>query len=224
MVTGYYYSIRGDLYLQRTWNRLKASLSQSEKPLALPAPELVSAEKKKVQRKVKTPAKTAKEKQAKTNVKTKVNAKKEVPKIKVAEKVKVSKLIEQKKIPENAPIKTTKTRKRIRTTYSPMQQENPTGSVSDRLQKLSGRSYDVYQDRFLTKARAAIRKMLGSGKGLFYVIPEDIEDLLYNFLRDHYSDPYMNWEKSDEKKQLESNGFSLNSLDSIIEECYKKLS
>jgi hypothetical protein len=207
------------MYLQRTWNRLKASLSQNEKPLALPAPETVTAKKKKIPSKKNSAAKTKKAQHSQTTV----NAKKETRKIKIAEKIKDNKSLEQKKKTEDVSIKKTKTRKRIRTSYIRKQTEKPSGSVSDRLQKLSGRSYDVYQDRFLTKARAAIRKVLGTGKGLFYVIPEEVEDIVYGFLRDHYSDPYMNWKSSEEKKQIESQGFVLDSLDPIIDECYKRL-
>jgi hypothetical protein len=95
--------------------------------------------------------------------------------------------------------------------------------VSDRLKQLSGRSYDVYQDRFLSKARVAIRKVLGSGRGLFFNLPEEAEDLVFGFLRDHYSDPYMNWEKSSEKKQLLDMGYDLPSINDVIDECYKSL-
>jgi hypothetical protein len=97
------------------------------------------------------------------------------------------------------------------------------GSVSDRLRELSGRSYDVYQTRFLDQARGAIRKILGSKKRLFFTLPEAAEDLVYNFLKNHYSDPYMNWDESQEKKDLEDLGFPLDSLIPIIDECYRRL-
>ncbi|MDR2553235.1 MAG: hypothetical protein LBD31_08735 [Treponema sp.] len=97
------------------------------------------------------------------------------------------------------------------------------GSVSDRLKELAGRSYDVYQDRFLAKARVSIRKVLGTGRGLFFNLPEDAEDMVYKFLRDHYSDPYMDWEDSAERKNLMSMGFDLPSLNPVIDECYRTL-
>jgi hypothetical protein len=99
----------------------------------------------------------------------------------------------------------------------------PGGSVSDRLQELSGRSYDVYQDRFLARVRGSIRKVMGERKGLFFNLPENAEDLIYHFLKDHYADPYMNWEESEERKTLEKLGFSLESLIPIIDECYRRL-
>ena len=97
------------------------------------------------------------------------------------------------------------------------------GSVSDRLKELSGCSYDVYEDRFLSKARTSIRKVLGTGKGLFFSLPEEAEDLVYNFLRDHYSDPYMDWENSPDRKNLLNMGFDLSSVNPVIDECYRAL-
>jgi hypothetical protein len=241
MVTGYYYSIQGDIYLQRTWNRLKASLSQTqaEKQLVLPAPTETTKKKVRAKTKVKVAAKKKKTKK----VQVKKSTKNESQKVKITEKVapkKVEEEILKVEIKSNkeqhSPVsqslvkkekKGTVTKKPIRkrSVFSGRRStEKPSGSVSDRLQKLSGRSYDVYQERFLAKARGAIRKVLGAGKGLFYVIPEEVEDIVYGFLRDHYSDPYMNWESSEEKKKLETQGFSIDSLDSIIDECYKHLS
>jgi hypothetical protein len=101
--------------------------------------------------------------------------------------------------------------------------EKARGSVSDRLKELSGRSYDIYQDRFFAKARAAIRKVLGMGRGRFFTPPEEVEDAVYGFLRTHYSDPYMNWEDSAERKKLFAMGFDLPSINQVIDECYKAL-
>jgi hypothetical protein len=101
--------------------------------------------------------------------------------------------------------------------------EKARGSVSDRLKELSGRSYDVYEDRFLARTRNAIRRVLGAGKGLFFNLPEEAEDLVFGFLRDNYSNPYMNWEDSAERKNLLSMGFDLPSIVPVIDECYRNL-
>jgi hypothetical protein len=105
------------------------------------------------------------------------------------------------------------------------QLRGPGGSVSDRLRKLSGRSYDVYRDRFLAKARAAVRAVLSKTRprSLFASIPEEAEELVFGFLRDHYSDPYMDWEGGEQKKRLRELGFELESLDPVIEDCYHRL-
>ncbi len=265
LVTGYYYSIQGDIYLQRNWNRLKASLSQDEKTAELRILD-TSAEKPR-RKKQKTGKKSIKKKKSRLkaaksvktkkaeNTKTKDDSKKEIPEARAARKVRQHEAGKQKQ--KAGDLRSTtmkkskaskidnsqgsgKTEKKITVTrhvknpikkkgsvssefFRQEQMVKPSGSVSDRLQELSGRSYDVYKERFLTKARGAIRKVLGAGKGMFYTIPEEVEDLIYNFLRDHYSDPYMNWEQSEEKRQLDTQGFSINSLDSIIDECYKRL-
>jgi hypothetical protein len=101
--------------------------------------------------------------------------------------------------------------------------ETPRGSVSDRLRELSGRSYDVYHDLFFAKARPAIRKVMGAGRGIFFTVPEKVEDLVFNFLEVHYSDPYMNWEESGERNALRDLGFDLESLGPIIDECFRML-
>jgi hypothetical protein len=97
------------------------------------------------------------------------------------------------------------------------------GSVSDYLRKLSGRSYDVYHDRFLSKARGAIRKVLRGDRGLFFPVPQEAEDLVFGFLKAHYSDPFMDWAASEERKTLSALGFEVSTMDGVIEECYTNL-
>jgi hypothetical protein len=101
--------------------------------------------------------------------------------------------------------------------------EKPRQSVSERLRELSGRSYDVFQDRFLAHVRPALRKMLGAHRGIFSNVPLQAEDIVFDFLKNHYSDPYMNWEESSERASLSKIGFELNSLIPVIDECYKTL-
>ncbi len=105
--------------------------------------------------------------------------------------------------------------------------KKPANSVSDKLKALSGRSYDVYQDRFIAKLRPSIRNvMLKQNKKktfLFASFPQEYEDILFNFLHEHYNDPFMDWENSPEREKLENNGWHLESLDPIIEDCFKKL-
>jgi hypothetical protein len=98
-----------------------------------------------------------------------------------------------------------------------------TDSVSDRLRSLSGHSYDLYEERFLSQVRSSIRKVLGQGKGLFFTLPQRAEELVYNFLKVHYADPIMNWEESDERKSLSELGCELESLNPIIDDCYERI-
>ncbi|MDR2021001.1 MAG: hypothetical protein LBQ14_09580, partial [Treponema sp.] len=239
LVTGYYYSIQGDIYLQRNWNILKASLQQrAPAPLALPPPAAqpggdVSAE---------GGRRRAKKRQEKDK---KALFRKEFPrKAKAADQSP-----RPKKAPEEKPLAGKKAAllppetgtppvsnqgkrggdvpkspgKRYRRSGAALRLRPAGGSVADRLRELSGRSYDLYQDRFLAKTRLAIRKALSAGRGRFFTPPEKAEDLIYDFLRDHYADPYMNWKESAERAALRDLGFELESLIPIIDECYKSL-
>ncbi|MDR0669348.1 MAG: hypothetical protein LBF95_04625 [Treponema sp.] len=183
LVTGYYYSIQGDRYLQWNWQHIKNAMDRAAAK-SPPAPPVKPP-----------PAKPAKAAPVKPPKAAPVKAAKAVP-VNAPEPVQT---------PKPAP-------------------PRPTGgSVSDRLRKLSGRGYDLYQDRFLAHARPAIRKVLGTGRGIFFSLPEKAEDLVYHYLRDHYADPYMNWPESGECRQLAEEGFNLPSLDPVIEECFNKI-
>ncbi len=100
-------------------------------------------------------------------------------------------------------------------------------SVSDYLRKLSGRSYDVYQDRFLSKVRASIRSVLAERRfgrrAIFASVPQEAEELVYSFLSNNYANPFMSWENSEEKKLLSGFGFELDAVEAIIEHCYRRL-
>jgi hypothetical protein len=238
LVRGYYYSIQGDIYLQRTWTILKSSLHQPV--LALPAPVQVEEDappekprqsaKKPRKKAAKTPPrKEQPRKRAKTKDETAPAGKPSTRKVAAGKPmagdvpagVPVKKAPVRKPPARKAAAGEVKKRRRTRTSGRPT--ARPGGSVADRLRILSGRSYDLYQERFLAKARLVIRKTLSAGRGLFFSPPEEAEDLIYDFLRDHYADPYMNWEESAERKTLRDLGFELESLVPVIDECYKRL-
>jgi hypothetical protein len=275
LVTGYYYSIRGDAYLQKRWNTIKLMLQQhpagEEAQLNLLASTARPAvsEKPKPCRPVKPPrsgkapktspkivfhrgppaakprkgrliaqqkpagiaAKGARVRtaSAQAGTKARVKAAPSQAQRSVAAQAPVKALSPKALGPQQAkPVVSVKKKRITPPSYRSVSHrsdslDKPGGSVSDRLRELSGRSYDVYQDRFLARVRGAIRKIMGSGKGLFFTLPEAAEDLIYNFLKSHYADPYMNWEKSQERKALEGLGFALDSLIPIIDECYRRL-
>ncbi|NLJ09117.1 MAG: hypothetical protein GX438_02080 [Treponema sp.] len=203
LITGYYYSIQGDRYLQQQWALLKAKLEGTEKPAA---PELKRTA---VRRRNAMKGLTRRPKAATGTARTPSPAAAET----------------------NSPSKTEVqgtgrdlvTRNMAKVETRPQALEVPVRrfSVSERLMQLSGRSYDVYQDLFLSHARNAIRRVLGKGRGLFFSLPAEAEDLVYEYLKRNYSNPYMNWEQSQEQKQLEALGFSLSKIEAVIDECYK---
>jgi hypothetical protein len=245
LVTGYYYSIQGDIYLQRSWNILKASLQQraaAPTSPALPAPKAAvrSGGDVPVQEEPRRRSKTGREKDKKALFRKEFPRKKTKaadqpprlqggPEAKPRAGAEAAVLSRETGLPPasnkgkqsgNVPGRPGKGPRRARTAS---RLKPAGGSVADRLRELSGRSYDLYQDRFLAKTRVAIRKALSTGRGRFFTPPEKAEDLIYGFLRDHYADPYMNWEESAERTALRDLGFELESLIPIIDESYKSL-
>jgi hypothetical protein len=241
LVTGYYYSIQGDIYLQRSWNILKASVQQrTPAPLALPAPKPAAQgggegapQKGSRRRPKKRQEKDRKALSRKEFPRKKAKAADQNPRLRGSPEAKPREGKETEALPPETgtvPVKEKKSGnvpgrsgKRYRRARGASRLGPAGGSVADRLRELSGRSYDLYQDRFLAKARLAIRKALRAGRGRFFTPPEKAEDLIYNFLRDHYADPYMNWGESAERTALRDLGFELESLIPIIDECYKTL-
>jgi hypothetical protein len=277
LVTGYYYSIRGDKYLQRQWNFIKLSIEQNAQAAsagqvpassgsadqapavraagsqarakaaraniakAQSAPKAARAQSARAKAQKTAPAKTAgpRKKAAAGNSLTRGSKKKKAPAL-AALKEKKTAAKEQRESPDKSPEimvkkmnqenKKTKAALPALNSASQIKFRTPKsaaipsagGSVSDRLRELSGRSYDLYQDRFLAYARPAIRKVLGDGRGLFFKIPEKAENLIYHFLKAHYADPYMNWKDSQERQALAAMGFNLESLIAIIDDCYRR--
>ncbi|MDR2370531.1 MAG: hypothetical protein LBD71_03545 [Treponema sp.] len=213
LVSGYYYSIRGDRYLQLRWNIIKTQMNSPETFLALSSPGESAAGAESAEKA------RADSKNAGAGGRKRARKRKKAPRRKsAAQKKSAQKKAAQSAEQKNAEVRVSGRRRKFRAVPVP-----GSGSVSDRLQELSGRSYDLYRERFLSHVRPSIRKALGAGKGLFFNLPEDAEDLIFDFLRDHYSDPYMNWAESEERKSLAEMGFEVESLYPIIDECYHRL-
>jgi len=101
------------------------------------------------------------------------------------------------------------------------------GSISDRIRSLSGKAYDVYREIFLEEVRGHIHRYLLSHQtkshGLFDTAANEAEDQIFGFMAAHYDDPFMDWDHSAERAVAEGLGFSLPSLDPIVEACFKNL-
>jgi hypothetical protein len=101
------------------------------------------------------------------------------------------------------------------------------GSVSDRIRKLSGKAYDVYREIFIDSIRDSIHRNLLDNQTrphrFFDEAPNQAEDLIFNFMADHYEDPYLDWESSPQCKRVDELGFNILSIDPILEMWFKKL-
>ncbi len=192
---GYSYSVQGDLYMQRVWKALKARLSEPEAapPTAAGSP-------------AERPVKAS-------------DARKEIRPAGAAGK--------SGKAAE-APRKPPRERKRkapaSKSASAPPR--SPTGSVSDRIKRLSGTRYDVFREEFLTRVRPSIDAWLDGHRAKPKGVLEDsinkAEDLVYGFLEKNYSNPYMDWEASGTRTEVEALGFDLPSLDGIIALWYER--
>ncbi len=225
LTTGYYYSVRGDVYLQRAWKRLKAKLEPSapaaktpkakrlkrqRRPEARPAPIVAPAAEPLPEPAAPPEALPPMSRQETEPSVERAERRRGRPRKNEAERTAVSDAAASEETPE-----------------PPKENRIPKGSVSDRLRKLSGKSYDVFRDRFFTKARQAIRAVLAEAKqarkSLFASVPQAAENLVFNFLKAHYADPYMDWASSAEMRELAELGYELPSLDPVIDDCYRRL-
>jgi hypothetical protein len=101
------------------------------------------------------------------------------------------------------------------------------GSVSDRIRRLSGKAYDVYKEIFFERVREDIHRCLLANRTRAFRLFDDsanaAEELIFGFMTAHYADPFMNWEDSEERKKVEALGYRLPSLDPIIEAWFRRL-
>lgn len=103
----------------------------------------------------------------------------------------------------------------------------PGGSISDRIKRLSGRAYDVYREVFLAKVRGSIRDELLSHRakssGTFRDGANEAENIVYDYVERNYANAYMDWPSSEHRARVRELGFDLESLDAVIESCYRKI-
>jgi hypothetical protein len=220
IASGYSYSIRGDIYLQSTWKRLKSLLVSKSQNAQVEKQEISKTPARRLAKKIVSKVKTPRESSIKTVqvVTEHVAEKKEIiPPKSVPSKNTAPKPELARKTPKKQPVQQ-KTQVPIPFVHA---------SVSQKIKKLSNRSYDVYKDLFLAKIRNVIHAYLQEHQtrphSLFDTAANEAEDVLYKFFEDNYDNPYMDWETSDQRETVEEKGFSVPTLDPIIENCYKNL-
>lgn len=239
VVTGYYYSITGDLYLQRTWARYREGLSgnSSQLPAAETQP---SATVTRPARAIPTPAapkvKALKVKRLKatqlkpraTGKKREKNAAAVSPRAKPVQRekpVQPAKQLRAKPLQTNPspvrPLRAQTIRKRTGTQGGAV-----SNSIADMIRKGTGKTYTVYKDLFFRGIRPSIRDTLtDSGRrkaNIFSTKQNEAEEIIYNFLFEHYENPFQNWEKSEARLKVEELGFSINNIEPIIAHWIRK--
>lgn len=214
IVSGYYYSISGDKYLQQAWARYKSSLAPTGP--AISAPATVSA--------ASAPArKTAARRAATAAPARALSVPKRTVKPFVPEKTDSVKTIaprQPERTRQPARGQTTSVARPKTQSRAPARGFVP-NSIADMIRKMTGKTYTVYQDLFFQSVRPSIRKALADAgekrQGLFGTRQNQAEEILFGFLEEHYNDPYQDWSASAERKKLAELGYSLGKLEPIIE-------
>lgn len=217
---GYYYSISGDLYLQRAWKALKLKMAPSAPQLkALPAPAAQKAKH----------AKQSKQQTEKTTT--------QIPTVKKASQTTtaaVTASIPEAGTPSIKPIASIKSETSKLALAQPMSEKaapsvqiypinSPKGlpvSIAETVKKVTGKSYGVYRDLFFKEVRSAIRTILQHSAvqklSFFGTEQNDAENIIYEFLETNYDNPYQQWQSSAEQAAVFEQGFRIHSLEPII--------
>jgi hypothetical protein len=230
VVTGYYYSISGDIYLQRIWARYKAAyqLGPQESPSAALALAPVGPERSKgaTTRRSVAPVQS----RSTISVVTQNRRPRTIPlsgNDRPKAPSKTAPIRQAAEARETAPIKPKtvtpfKPRKETRR-EKPVLPATPAfvpNSIADIIRKMTGKTYTVYKDLFFKGIRTSIRAILATSSTrrgtLFDGKQNDAEQIVYQFLFDHYNDPYQNWKGCEERAKVEGLGYAMPELEPII--------
>lgn len=228
VTTGYSYSVQGDIYLQEAWRRLKERLYAASLPL-LPAPAAAEQDDRPKGAKLTVAAakseRAAKSRDAAAGKKAKLRERRRKSaeeKIARGEARKADRaaLAEARRAARGAGSRRAKA-------DAPPAARSGGPSISDMVKELSGRSYDVYRDNFLKRARSHIRAGLqeraSRHRSIFDGGLNEAEEAVYSFIETNYDNPFLDWKGSEERRKVEELGYQLASLAEIVERCYRSL-
>lgn len=201
VVTGYYYSISGDIYLQRTWARAKESWQIG----GVPAAQQNSA----------NPGTIGHAAQRRKPAKKGVKAKRQESGTERKKGV-----LQSARTKPVTPFKPGKKEIRGAKPTVPATPAFVPNSIADIIRKMTGKTYTVYKELFFKGIRPSIRATLAASTtkrgNIFDSKQNDAEELVYRFLFDHYGDPYQSWKNSPEKTKVEAYGYVLPEIEPII--------
>lgn len=231
LVNGYYYSISGDLYLQREWARVKVSIEPVKKKEELidEASDAEPVQKDAV-------FETTKAKKEELNLENK-SQNIESLSDKKTDKLKKSKL-EKNKL-KNEELKNDSVKKENlaelqkeeldldRYIERPKLEMNPSGSISEMIKTMRGDKYQIHKGLFFEGIRTSIRKVLEKSAvqkiSMFGNEQNDAENYIYDFFDQNYDNPYQNWGISEQRVQVLKLGFDIKTLEPIIADWIKGL-
>ncbi|MEL3905521.1 MAG: hypothetical protein P1P65_00625 [Treponema sp.] len=214
---GYYYSITGDLYLQRTWKLIRLKAAQQQR--LLPPPQKKNEQKKAIRQPKKKPEAAPRKpvpepqsgkQESSPPVEDRHNAAVSVPAVPEAAVQ-----------PAAAPPKDKRQKQPVSAPFPPVQPVPAAAeSIADMVKKSTGKTYGIYRDLFFKAVRPSIRVILQHSavqKRLFFGTGQNAaENIIYDFLEDHYDNPYQQWQGSEEQAAVLKQGFRVESLEPII--------
>ena len=188
---GYYYSISGDLYLQKEWAKLRDNFSNNKAKM----------EEKKDKKQYKKLQSNEKKVKAKKNLSIE---KTQEPTTKTIKKEILTK-VEEKKQQDS--------------TIAPKKESLE--SIKDCIKRITGYNYDIYNELFFKTVRISIRHVLEKKlqkMSFFDDKQNDAEDSIYEYIQKNYENPYQNWLSSSNNNYVESLGFKIASIEEIIKD------
>ena len=231
LVNGYYYSISGDLYLQREWARVKVSIEPVKKKEELidKASDAEPVQKDAV-------LKTKKAKKEELNLENKSQNIESLPE-KKNDKLKKPKLEKNKLKKEELKNDSVKEEnlaelqkeKSNSTSYfeRPRLEMNPSGSISEMIKTMRGDKYQIHKGLFFEGIRPSIRKVLEKSAvqkiSMFGNEQNNAENYIYDFFDQNYDNPYQNWGISEQRVQVLKLGFDIKTVEPIIADWIKGL-
>ena len=205
---GYYYSISGDIYLQKEWAKLKDNLIETKT--------------KKDEKEAYNSSKAEKETEKKE-----AQNKKHIVKDKNKELSNVRKknrLIKAKEKAKKVEILHKEAQEDIQKETSNIKHEKleKLESIKDCIKRIIGNSYGIYDELFFKTVRISIRHVLEKSitqKMSLFGDEENIaEDSIYEYIEKNYENPYQNWLQSENKKNVENLGFKISSIEEILKD------
>ena len=231
LVNGYYYSISGDLYLQREWARVKVSIEPVKKKEELidEASDAEPVQKDAV-------FETTKAKKEELNLENK-SQNIESLSDKKTDKLKKSKLEKNKlkneelkndSIKKENLVEVPKEESKSEAYFErPKLEMNPSGSISEMIKTMRGDKYQIHKGLFFEGIRPSIRKVLEKSAvqkiSMFGNEQNDAENYIYDFFDQNYDNPYQNWGISEQRVQVLKLGFEIKTLEPIIADWIKGL-
>ena len=229
---GYYYSISGDLYLQRSWKQIKLKLEAGAPPEEAAAPSAKPKRQKKAKAPTRKPrsgkAVAAAESLQDKKTRGAAGTQRGSSALKTtARAVSVQPITTELSPKPDSPVRAARAERKaagkqaapLRIYPQPAPKEGQL-SIADTVKKVTGKSYGIYRELFFKDVRTSIRAILQYSAihklSFFGNEQNNAEDIIYQFLETNYDNPYQQWQGSQDQADVLEEGFRIDSLEPII--------